>query len=359
MNFDCASQMPPDPELVRFHAEAVAGTAWNQEASHAAAKRVRRQIGEAAEILTSSLYGDCRPRRVIWGNSATGVFRLLADFASGGRVLTTRLEHPAVTANLKRTAAKVDFLRCDAAGVLDAESSPREKYDAVFCHAVQSELGTVQRAAEIFAPHPDALHVVDAVALAGKAPLAGCRGVTVISGSKFGCPGGAAAMIDDDCPQGEKLFAFAGHYRTRDYLTDRVAPAVILTLAEAARRRRERMAPDEANAVKNALLLRAGVADLPLCLTVPMEKSSPYIVHLTLRDLPGAVVVRSLSERGIIAASGSACASESREPSPAMLAIGQNRKNAYNSLRLSFGFDTAADDVARLTETLAETLNTL
>ena len=50
--------------------------------------------------------------------------------------------------------------------------------------------------------------------------------------------------------------------------------------------------------------------------------------------------MRMLSDEGVMTSAGSACAAESRDPSPAMLAIGKSRSDAYGGLRLSFGWDT-------------------
>ena len=59
--------------------------------------------------------------------------------------------------------------------------------------------------------------------------------------------------------------------------------------------------------------------------------------------MQGAVLVRMLSELGVMTSSGSACAAESPDPSPALLALGYRRNDAYSGLRLSFGGSPAPD----------------
>jgi len=56
------------------------------------------------------------------------------------------------------------------------------------------------------------------------------------------------------------------------------------------------------------------------------------------------VVIRALSQRGIFAASGSACSAESNTPSPALTALGFPAKKAYRALRLSFGAGNTLED---------------
>jgi cysteine desulfurase len=68
----------------------------------------------------------------------------------------------------------------------------------------------------------------------------------------------------------------------------------------------------------------------------------------------GAVLVRMLSERGIMVAAGSACEAERQGASRALLAMGVPRHEAFSALRFSFWESNSADDVDRLLETLPE-----
>ena len=90
--------------------------------------------------------------------------------------------------------------------------------------------------------------------------------------------------------------------------------------------------------------------------TVPPELASPYLLHLLLPGIQSGVMVRMLSAAGVMAAAGSACASESREPSAALRAIGLNRNDAYSGLRIGFGFDSTAEEAKKLVEALKDAL---
>ena len=80
------------------------------------------------------------------------------------------------------------------------------------------------------------------------------------------------------------------------------------------------------------------------------------ILHLTAKGYQGGVLVRMLSEEGILLSSGSACASETRDPSPALTALGFGRNDAYAGLRISFDSSTTGDDVNFLLSSLEKVL---
>ena len=98
---DCAAAMPPDPEALDFYAVRLRENYANQEAGHALAYRERRALADAESRLAQTLTGDGE-NPVVWGATATDLFRLFAAFGPWNRVVTSALEHPALTANLRK-----------------------------------------------------------------------------------------------------------------------------------------------------------------------------------------------------------------------------------------------------------------
>jgi cysteine desulfurase len=56
----------------------------------------------------------------------------------------------------------------------------------------------------------------------------------------------------------------------------------------------------------------------------------------------------------VAASSGSACASGSLDPSHVLLAMGLSLEEALGSLRLTAGYDTAAEEIERMFHVLQE-----
>ena len=339
---DCAAAMPPDPEALDFYAVQLREHYANQEAGHALAYRERQMLAAAEARLARTLTGDGE-NPVVWGATATDLFRLFAATPGWNRVVTSALEHPALTANLrKKELCAIWPAERDGQIVPQAlDFAP----DAAFFHQVQSELGSLPDLPRLFAAVPDACKVVDAVQAAGKLPLAPGADAWIVSGVKFGAPGGAAAILNRRSPFAEKLMEHAKTYRSQEYAAGRVPVPLALTLvraAEIASTRREREFR-RLTALKKRIV--ESVAAWGVTPTLPETASTtPYILNLLLPTQQSAIIVRALSEVGVYVASGSACQAESGKPSPALRAIGLKKDAAYRTLRVSFG--PASDDEA-------------
>ncbi|HKX71913.1 MAG TPA: aminotransferase class V-fold PLP-dependent enzyme, partial [Acidimicrobiales bacterium] len=82
----------------------------------------------------------------------------------------------------------------------------------------------------------------------------------------------------------------------------------------------------------------------------------PHIVCLGVEGIEPQAVLLGLDRAGIAAHSGSACSSESLEPSPVLEAMGVD---AHHSLRLSVGWSTTDADIDRLLDAVPGVLGEL
>jgi cysteine desulfurase len=80
------------------------------------------------------------------------------------------------------------------------------------------------------------------------------------------------------------------------------------------------------------------------------EERLPYLVCLGVDGVEAEPVLIGLDRAGVAAHSGSACASESIEPSPVLEAMGVDPSH---SLRLSVGWPTSDDDITAFVQTFA------
>ena len=86
---------------------------------------------------------------------------------------------------------------------------------------------------------------------------------------------------------------------------------------------------------------------------------APHILNVTLPNIKSETMLHFLSSRGIFVSSGSACSSNSRSTSGALVAYGHSEKMADSSIRISFSHTNETSDVDRLCEAMAEGLATL
>ena len=90
--------------------------------------------------------------------------------------------------------------------------------------------------------------------------------------------------------------------------------------------------------------------------TIPEEAASPYILHAMFPGVESGVLVRMLSEAGVMVAAGSACSSETGEPSAALRALGFRGRDVWSGLRVSLSPESTADDAKKFVEALRNVL---
>jgi cysteine desulfurase len=82
----------------------------------------------------------------------------------------------------------------------------------------------------------------------------------------------------------------------------------------------------------------------------------PHILCLGVDGVEAEAVLLGLDQAGVAAHSGSACSSESLEPSPVLAAMGVE---AERSLRVSVGWSTTDDDVAAFADAFPKVVGRL
>ncbi len=324
---DNAAAAPVDPEIMGAWRIYAGKYFANQEAVHSLAYEIRSRLKDAAAEVSMLLTGE-PSNYIYWGSSATALFNLVCGYPEfdRGRITTSEFEHPALGAALGR--------------IPGAGATP-----LIALHHVQSETGLINDLGAI--GKGNAVFLADTVQSAGKLDFpwrAAQLDLVFCSGHKIGAPGGAVLVC-----RHKEIGEFLDRVRSRDYLDGRPEPALCLTLADALKKACSQCAEhrEQAASLKNKLITVLDGWTMPngkkVRVTVSPEKSSPFILHLILSGYQSAVVVRMLSQRGIHVAAGSACQAESNRPSPALLALGFSREDAYAGLRLSFWHNTEAE----------------
>ena len=83
----------------------------------------------------------------------------------------------------------------------------------------------------------------------------------------------------------------------------------------------------------------------------------PNNINFSILGVDGEALVLRLDARGIACSTGSACASQSREPSHVILALGKSREQAQGSVRFTLGRDTTKKEVEYTLDQLSEVVN--
>jgi cysteine desulfurase len=222
------------------------------------------------------------------------------------------------------------------------------------------EVGTLQPVGEVVAACRDrgVLIHVDAAQAAGRVPIGfDDLGADLLSVSahKLGGPAGAGALLVRRGLRLRPLLVGGDQERARRAGMEDVPTAVafgsaataIDLAAEAAEQRR--LSDRIATGLAGAAGLRRYGDPTP-------AGSLPHLVCVGFDDVEPQAVLLGLDRLGIAAHSGSACSTESLEPSPVLEAMGLD---ALRSLRVSVGWSTADADVDALLEAVPKVLEEL
>ncbi len=360
--FDNAAAAKVSSDTLDRFRELAAGHFTNQEALVSPDSEHVRKAGE--KILKLLCGRAAAEYGIAFANSGTeAVNTAIAamTWKKNPQIVSTGAEHACVRAALARTGGKITILPHARHGQADFSGIPAETA-LLATHSVQPETGAVQDLLQIRKildkSAPGTKLFLDTIQSIGKMPLdaAAIRpDAFTVSGQKLGLPGGAAVIYRKN-PVFTQL-------RTQEHLHGRVPPAFILLMAEHLEKLYGEMTE---NLQKVSALKRQFFDELEHLApgtfrrTLPEEISSPYIAHLLLDgsagEVQGAIIVRALAPQGIIAASGSACDSETKEPSPALSWMGIPRKKAFCGLRISFSPLNDAEGVSRLARALTDAI---
>ncbi len=322
--------------------------------------RVTRVALEDAREQVATLLG-ARPREVVFTSSGTeavntaiwgAIARHRERFDGPGHIVTTAVEHSAVLDACHRTPGEVSVVGVDGLGRFDADdvmAAVRPDTALVSVQLANHEVGTFQPAREVAAGcgERNVLVHVDACMAAGHLPVdfaALGADLCSVSAHKLGGPKGAGALLVRRGLRVPQFIVGGAQERARRGGLEDVpamvgfgAVAAELTSderlakeAESARALTERVATDVQARVEG--VTRYGD---------PVERV-PHLVCFGIEGVEAEPILLGLDQHGVAVHSGSACSSETLEPSPILEAMGVD---AERSLRVSVGWDTTDADV--------------
>jgi cysteine desulfurase len=311
---------------------------------HTDGKLARGAVEDAREKV-AALFG-ARPREVVFTGGATEAIAAAVWGATerGRHVVVPAVEHSAVrdasAAFGDVTEVGVDrFGRVDPDEVLAAVRPGQT--GVVHVQWANHEVGTLQPVTEVVAGCRDrgVLVHVDAASAAGHVPIGFEADLLSVSAHKLGGPQGVGALLVRRGLRLRPLLVGGEQERGRRAGMENVAGIVGFGAACAA------LAVDEEAAVArrhtDALIAAATAVEGVVTYGDPHDRA-PHIACLGVAGVEAEAVLLGLDQAGISAHSGSACSSESLEPSPVLAAMGVE---AERSLRVSVGWSTTDEDV--------------
>lgn len=316
---DHAATTPMRPEATAAVMEGMARWA-NPSSPHAEGRAARAALEDARKRIAKALDW---PHHVILTSGASESAALALRGRPG--IGVTAIEHDAVL----RAAEQPVMLAVDGRGiVVNGEGA-----QAIALQSANSETGVLQE-------RPAGLWIADCSQTAGKLPLPDAD-LIIVSAHKLGGPPGIGALLVRDLglldPTGGQERGYRGG-------TENLPGALGFAAALEAPRDWFADMADLRATLDEAILAGGGQI---------VAQNSPRIPTIASYRMPGvssAAQLIRLDMAGFAVSAGSACSSGSMRPSHVLAAMGYTPETAAEVVRVSFGWTTTSDDVAKFAE---------
>jgi cysteine desulfurase len=316
---DHAATTPMRPEAMAAVADGMARWA-NPSSPHAEGRAARAALEDARKRIAKALDW---PHHVILTSGASESAALALKGRPGLGVAA--VEHDAVL----RAAEHPITLNVDDRGIV----APSQTTQAIALQSANSETGVLQ-------DRPTGLWIADCSQTAGKLPLPDAD-LVIVSAHKLGGPPGIGALLVRDLgildPTGGQERGYRGG-------TENLPGAFGFAAAlEAPRDWFADMA--DLRAKLDAAILAGGGE-----IVAHHAPRIPTIASYRMSGVSSAAQLIRLDMAGFAVSAGSACSSGSMRPSHVLAAMGYPAQAAAEVVRVSFGWTTTAEDVAKFAE---------
>ena len=368
---DNAAATPIDSRVLAAMMPYFSDEFYNPSAAYLAARQVRADVEEARHTLAKTI--GARSAEIIVTAGATESINLALGGVNG-RIVTTAIEHSAVLETARARGGHI--LPVDVGGRINLDELRRVLTDDVVIVSVgyvNSETGMVQNIRQIAevvravraereqrgVGTPLYLHT-DASQAAGLFDLnvsrLGVDLMTLNAGKCYG-PKQVGLLYIRAGVQLKPLIRGGGQEMGlrsgTENVTGIIGFAKALELAEKLRGSEVKRLSGLRNMLKQYL-----VEHLPdVKINESSKANSPAILNMSVAGVDGERVVFALDERGVQAATGSACAANKGLRSHVLTALGLDDTSVDGSLRISMGRFTTADDIEAAGKVIVDVIN--
>jgi cysteine desulfurase len=355
LDYNATAPMRPEAREAVMEAMLAVGNASSPHLpGHAASARVDEARRQVAELL------GCSPGEIVFTSGATEAnnLALRAGCSTGGGVITSVVEHPAVLETARELTADkpnaLTLLPVDADGLVDLadlhKALASSKVSIVSLMAANNETGVLTDLAPIVeAAHAaGALVHTDATQMVGRLPI-DLAGLDVdllsLSAHKFGGPQGVGALFirrGIDLPFRPLIFGGGQErgWRAGTLNVAGISGAGAAAAAVACALPVEQVRITQLRDKLEAALIQQATSSY---INGARDQRLPGVSSVTFSEAPADAVLSAMPE--VAASDGSACASGAPTPSHVLLAMGRNREEADSAVRFSLGYATTHRDI--------------
>ena len=363
---DNAATTPVSKEVIEAMMPCFTDTWGNPSSLHTDGQRAKELLDESRRKIAAAI--GCEPAELYFtscGSESDNWAIKGAAYAARNRkkIVTSKIEHHAVLHTceaLAKDGFEVVYVGVDSRGILvldELRSVVDDNTALVAIMMANNEIGTLQPIREIadIAHAKGALMFTDAVQAVGAVPVdVKALGVDMLSfsGHKIHAPKGIGGLYIRKGVRIRNLIDGGGQERSKRGGTENV-PYIcgLATAVESAVNHLPEM--EKVKTLRDRLI--DGLLTIPHSqLNGDREERLPGNVNISFEYVEGESLLLWLDMAGISASTGSACSSNSLEPSHVLLAIGVAVEKAHGSLRFSLSRDNTEEEVDRIIEATRE-----
>jgi cysteine desulfurase len=342
-------------------------------------RNAKRAIDDSRKKIAKII--NSRPEEIIFTAGGTESDNLaifgIAKLAGNSHVITTKFEHHAVLnacKKLEKQNVKITYLNVGKKGIVDPQDVKRALRKETILISVMfanNEIGTIQPIAEIakiiknFRKENNSVYPyfhTDACQAAGYLDLNTEKlGVDLmtVNGSKIYGPKGIGFLY---VKKGIKLepLLFGGEQEMKMRPGTENVPAIVGLAKALELSQKNRIKESKRLTIIRDYFIKKLIKEIPKTyLNGDPIIRLPNNVNISVLGVEGESVVLYLDEAGISCSTGSACTSESLEPSHVIMALGRPHEYGHGSLRFTMGHSNTKTDIDYVMKILPEIIKKL
>lgn len=359
--FDHNATTNLDPAVLQAMLPWLENQSGNPTSRHYFGRKAREAIEEARRQVAQAC--GAQASQVIFTASGTEAnnfaIKGMASYLPHGQILTSAIEHPCVTAPasaMRSLGYTHQVIPVNTNGEVDEvilEDLLTTPTSLVSVMSANNETGVIQNVAQVAekARQAKALIHSDAVQMIGKMPL-NFNELNVhamsVSSHKIHGPQGAAALILDKRVDITPLLHGGGQERGLRSGTENVAALVGFGMACELAVSNLVASQQKVRALRDHLENGLQSLNMQYELTIFGNQAKmrlPNTSFFAIRDIEGETLVNAIDRKGFAVASGSACSSDSPDPSHVLLAMGVDKDLARGAVRVSLGPNNTVEQI--------------
>ena len=357
-------------KMINFYTEDF----YNPSSIYSSSQRIRTKVEECRALIATTLnaknneifFTSCGSESDNWALKGIA----LAYASKGKHIITSKIEHHAVLNSakvLEENGFDVTYLDVDENGIVDIEALEKNiRKDTILVSIMyaNNEIGVIEPISQIGSickKHNIIFHTDAVQAYAHVNIDVNKENIDLLSasGHKFGGPKGIGFLYKRSNINIPSVIEGGSQEMNKRAGTENVAG--IIGMSEAAKKAFENI--DNTTKYEKELRdysINRILTEIPYCrLNGDKYSRLSNNINISFNFIEGESLLLLLNKYGICASTGSACTSNSLEPSHVLLAIGLPHEIAHGSLRLTLSSQTTKEEMDFVIDKLKDSVNIL